>query len=60
MEVYNYTGFGQCDGAVADFWSVAKVGTQAPDFTLADLDGNAVSLSALKGSPILLEFGSVT
>jgi peroxiredoxin len=31
-------------------------GSQAPDFQLPDLDGNVVSLSGLRGSPVLLNF----
>lgn len=31
-------------------------GSQAPDFTLKDLSGNAVQLSALKGKVVMLEF----
>lgn len=31
-------------------------GAQAPDFTLADQDGNDVQLSALKGSPVVIYF----
>ena len=34
---------------------VAK-GTEAPDFTLPDQDGNPVSLSELRGQPIVLYF----
>jgi peroxiredoxin Q/BCP len=32
------------------------VGTQAPDFTLKDQDGNSVTLSALKGKNVVLVF----
>jgi peroxiredoxin len=32
------------------------VGDQAPDFKLADLEGNQVSLSSLRGRPVLLNF----
>ncbi|HUA12234.1 MAG TPA: thioredoxin-dependent thiol peroxidase [Solirubrobacteraceae bacterium] len=32
------------------------VGDSAPDFTLADQDGNAVTLSALRGQPVVLYF----
>jgi thioredoxin-dependent peroxiredoxin len=31
-------------------------GQEAPDFTLADADGNQVTLSALRGSPVVLYF----
>ncbi len=31
-------------------------GSQGPDFTLADLNGNEVSLSDLRGQPVLLNF----
>lgn len=34
----------------------ALIGKRAPDFTLQDLKGNQVSLSALKGKPIVLNF----
>lgn len=32
------------------------VGESAPDFTLKDLDGNAVTLSSFKGKPVFLNF----
>ena len=66
MDSYNHESFGQCDinapdfGA-PDFWSVAKVGTQAPEITLTSLDGTKVSLADFKGKKhVLLEFGSIT
>lgn len=34
----------------------AAVGDRAPDFQLQDLEGNEVSLSSLRGNPILLNF----
>lgn len=35
-------------------------GEQAPDFTLPRSDGGEVRLSALRGKPVLLHFGSPT
>ena len=34
----------------------ASIGQPAPDFTLEDLNGNSVNLSALKGAPAILHF----
>jgi peroxiredoxin len=36
--------------------SALPAGAQAPDFTLKDMSGNAVSLSGLKGKVVMLEF----
>ncbi len=37
------------------------LGCEAPDFTLADLDGKPVTLSRFRGrSYVVLEFGSIT
>src|SRR6478672_5247593 len=33
-----------------------EVGRPAPEFTLPDQDGNAVSLSAMRGAPVVLYF----
>jgi len=61
MDGYNYTAYGQCDVGAPDFWEVAGVGSQAPNFTLPDLDGNQISLMSFKGKKhVLLEFGSIT
>ncbi len=35
-------------------------GQQAPEFELPDLDGETLRLSALRGRPVVLEFGSYT
>ena len=34
----------------------ARTGRPAPDFTLRLLDGNSVSLSSLRGRPVLVNF----
>ena len=34
----------------------ALVGSKAPDFTVVDLDGEVVSLSDLRGDPVILNF----
>ncbi len=36
--------------------AVPQVGDPAPDFQLQDLDGNTISLSSLRGSPVMLNF----
>jgi cytochrome c biogenesis protein CcmG/thiol:disulfide interchange protein DsbE len=35
---------------------VAPIGSQAPDFALADLDGNPVRLADLRGRPVIVNF----
>jgi hypothetical protein len=61
MENYNYDSFGQCDAGPPDFRSVARIGSQGPDFCLSNLDGDQVSLSSFRGKQhVLLEFGSIT
>ncbi len=37
-----------------------NVGDEAPDFELTDLDENKLSLSSLRGKPVVIEFGSYT
>lgn len=34
----------------------ARIGSPAPDFTLQLLDGKSISLSSLKGKPIVMNF----
>jgi peroxiredoxin len=33
-----------------------RVGAEAPDFTLADINGNEVTLSSLRGKPVMVNF----
>lgn len=61
MDTYNRHSFGQSGQEMANFASVTKVGTQAPDFTVTDLDGQKVSLSDYRGRKnVVLEFGNIT
>ena len=61
MDPYNYDSFGQCEIGAPDFRSVAKIGTEAPDFALTNLDGKKISLGDFKGKKhVILEFGSIT
>ncbi len=39
-----------------EFIESPLLGKPAPDFTLTDLDGNAISLSSLRGKPVVLNF----
>ncbi len=61
MDSYNRHSYGLCDVDAPDFRSVAQVGTQAPEFSLTDLDGKGITLADFKGKKhLLLEFGSIT
>ena len=40
--------------------TVARAGDPAPDFTLPALDGAEVTLASLRGTPVMIEFGSIT
>jgi hypothetical protein len=44
------------EAAAAESAGPARVGEPAPDFTLSDLDGKAVSLSQFKGKLVVLEW----
>ncbi len=37
-----------------------RVGTLAPDFTLPSIDGGELNLESLRGTPVVLEIGSMT
>ena len=37
-----------------------RVGNKASDFTLKDFDGNTLTLSALLGQPVMINFWSTT
>lgn len=60
LSMYNYAVF-QDDVDWDSFQSRLHAGEKAPDFTLTDLDGNAVSLSSLwRAGHLMIEFGSYT
>ncbi|MDA1035480.1 MAG: hypothetical protein O3B65_01200 [Chloroflexi bacterium] len=37
-----------------------RVGALAPDFTLPSIDGSVLNLESLRGTPVVLEIGSMT
>lgn len=47
-------------GGNLDPASGPAIGDDAPNFTLTDIDGAAVSLTDLRGKPVVIEFGSYT
>ncbi len=60
---YNYDTFTRSEGAGKsdDFKVRLRAGDDAPDFELATLEGERVSLSQFRGKKhVLLEFGSIT
>ena len=61
--LYNYESYSfALDHPELDRWLQRgpHPGDPAPDFRLEDLDGNPLRLSALRGRPVVLEFGSYT
>lgn len=50
--VAHATGGGVASGAS----SVARIGSPAPDFSLRLLDGKSITLSSLKGKPVVVNF----
>jgi len=57
---YNFTETERGAGEQDLFQQGAMPGSEAPDFTLESLDRGTVTLSDLKGLPVVLEFGSIT
>ncbi len=58
---YNYEDWpGPSKAAFGTFKQIAHAGDPAIDFTLPSVDGGEVTLSALRGKPVVLEFGAIT
>lgn len=50
---------GNAENVFANFSSKPKRGAVAPEFTLKDLTGRDVTISSLKGKPLLINFWSI-
>ena len=59
-EEYNFDVWRYGGQRFDDFKSIVHAGDRAPDFTLPLLDGGEVTLSSLRGKPVVVEFGSIT
>jgi cytochrome oxidase Cu insertion factor (SCO1/SenC/PrrC family) len=57
---YHYDASPYSQGPHQDFKVIFRAGEEPMDFTLPSLDGGEVTLSALRGKPVLIEFGSAT
>ena len=57
---YNYDVWAPSVGEFDLIRSVALAGDPPPDFTLPTLDGGTLTLSDLRGKPVVMEFGSIT
>ena len=63
LDDYNYTTFtpSEARGKSSAFKTIARVGEEAPDFSLPTPEGQHVRLSEFRGQKhVLLEFGSIT
>jgi hypothetical protein len=61
--VYNYEHFPPglfYQDVAKSFCDTVKAGDMAPDFELESTDGQRVRLSARRGKPVVLQFGSLT
>lgn len=61
MDLYNKHSYGQPGIEKANYDSVAHVRSEAPDFSLLDLEGRQVNLRDFRGRKhVILEFGNIT
>ena len=61
-EEYNFDVWDptRSEGRFEHFKTVSHAGDRASDFTLPTLDGGELTLSSLRGKPVMIEFGSIT
>ena len=57
---YNYETWERSGRESVLFRQIAHAGDEAIDFTLPSIDGGTVTLSELRGKPVVIEFGAVT
>ena len=57
---YNYDVWRPSQAEFQLLKEIHHAGDAAPDFTLPLLNGGELSLSDLKGKPVVMEFGSIT
>ena len=57
---YNYKTWERSAGAFDLFKQIAHAGDEAIDFTLTSIRGETVTLSELRGKPVVIEFGAMT
>ena len=57
---YNYETWERSGRESELFKQIAHAGEEAIDFTLPSIDGRSVTLSALRGKPVVIEFGAMT
>jgi cytochrome oxidase Cu insertion factor (SCO1/SenC/PrrC family) len=57
---YNYETWQRSAPEFELFKTLAHAGEEAIDFTLPSLDGESVTLSELRGKPVIIEFGAIT
>jgi cytochrome oxidase Cu insertion factor (SCO1/SenC/PrrC family) len=57
---YNYEASPYLSEPFGESRDIMRAGSMAQDFTLPALDGGTITLSDLRGKPMLIEFGSIT
>ena len=57
---YNYYEFDPKGTDFEVFKALNHAGEAPMDFTLPSIDGGTVTLSGLRGKPVVIEFGSIT